>query len=536
MNALINFLQKLKATFSALPTPQKIFYLGSLLILVGSLSYLAYSINQPQYTTLYSGLSDTDLNSVLGTLSAQKVPYQLAANNSVEVPANELYRIRLDLAKQGIPKGPGVGFGIFDKQQLGTTEFVQKVDYQRALQGELARTIDCIDGVMASRVHLVLPKQSLFLDNKTQPSAAVMLKLRPGTHLGRQEIKGIQNLLAGAVQGMDAGKVTVMSTNGKVLSESQVTDSSLQMTDQQMQYQNNLEDRLRQKIQSMLEPIVGPGKVLAQVSVALNFDHAQSVADTYDPDSAVIRSQQRSIETVEGGNLNPKGNPDAPINVQSQLMQTQTKNQKKSQKVSKRQRETENYEINHVRRQTTYAPGSIKRLSVAVVIDGPYKMKPNGKGKMQPVFVGRSSKQLLSLENIVKNAVGYNDSRGDQITISNIPFAGDTAADQLVKPENRWLHMLKDNQRLLLNLLLIVLAFFFIVKPFMKKFQNMAETFKSLPQPASASLPQETGTEMTPVEEPATSPATWRRRSIALVQQDPERATEILRSMLREEK
>ncbi len=536
MNAFINFLQKFKATFVALPTPQKILYTGSLLILLGSLSYLGYSINKPQYTTLYSQLSEGDLSNVVGALNTQKIPYQLAANNSVEVPASELYQVRLDLAKQGIPKGPGVGFGIFDKQQLGTTEFVEKVDYQRALQGTLARTIDCIDGVSASQVHLVMPKQSLFLDNQTHPRAAVLLKLRPGTQLRHQTIRGIQNLVASSVRSLKADKVTIMSTDGRVLSQPQMADNSLQMTNQELQYQNDLENRLRQKIDSILEPIVGPGRVMAQVSVALNFNHERTVASTYDPDSAVIRSQQRSIQTTQGGSLNPQGNPGVPINVQNQLMQSPTKTHKSSPKISKRQQETVNYEINHVTKQTTYAPGTIQRLSVAVVVDGPYRMKPNGKGKLVRVFVGRSHQQLVSLENLVKNAVGYSSSRGDKVTISNLPFATNAGSGKLVKPENRWLRMLQNNQRLLLNLVLILLAFFFIVKPFMKKFQRIADEFKSLPQPASAGLPDAISGESAFAEEAPRNQPSWRKRAATLAQQDPERATEILRSLLREEK
>jgi flagellar M-ring protein FliF len=327
-----------------------------------------------------------------------------------------------------------------------------------------------------------------------------------------------------------------MSTDGMVLFKKNQENSSLQLTNLQIQYKSNMEEDLRRKVQSMLEPIVGANRVLARVAVDSDFNQVEISEDKYDPDSAVIRSQQRSVENAQGGEVGAKGNPDAPINLESQLMQSSTPpDGKQQQKTSNRQRETVNYEINRVSRKITQAPGALKKISVAVILDGPYDMKPDDQGKTAPVFTGYSQEQLKSLEEVVKKAVGYDEGRGDQITLSNIPFSTDVEAGDIATVENRWVKMLKDNQRIILNVVLALLVFFFIVRPFMRKFQQLGELPKTLPSP-QASLPGQQAGETPGLMEPsADGGLTIRQKAMALVRQDPERATQIIRALLREE-
>lgn len=537
MNKIIDFIKNLKQVVTGLPTPQKIFYGGTLLVLLGSLVFLAYSINKTDYATLYSGLSEQDLSGVVATLKAKQIPYQLTSNG-VSVPADSLYETRLALAQEGLPKGGGTGFEIFDEQKLGSTEFVQKINYQRALQGELARTINTLTEVQESRVHLVLPEESVFVEDQKPPSAAVVLKLRPGAKLEPQQIQGIVNLVASAVQGLQEDKVTIMTTDGQVLSKNNPSNSALQMTNMQMQYQQSTEENLRRKVQSLLEGVVGMGRVMTRVSANMDFNQVHTTEDTYDPDSAVVRSQQRSIENTQGGSLSAKGNPDVPINVESQLMQNSSQNDNKQggQKTSNRQRETVNYEINHVSRQITQSVGTVKKLSVAVVIDGPYQTKTDDQGNTETVFAGYSADQMKSFEEMVKKAVGYDEGRGDQISISNVSFATDYAGGQMVPAENRWLRMLKDYHKVILNLILIALAFFFVIRPFMKKIQESAAQVPALPENAPAALPGETDEDSLFLQDSdAAERPSLRKKVMALVNRNPERATEILRAMLREE-
>jgi len=536
MNKLLDLLKNLKSFVVGLPASQRILYGGLFLILLGALAFMAYNINKTTYTPLYSGLSEEDLSGVVAALQSKKIPYQISAN-SISVPDDSLYETRMALAQEGLPKGSGVGFEIFDEQKLGSTEFVQKINYQRALQGELARTINRLNEVQESRVHLVLPAESLFVEDQKPPSAAVVLKLKPGAKLDHQQIQGIVNLVASAVQGLQEDKVTIMTTDGQVLSKNSPTTSPLQMTNLQMQYQESMEESLRRKVQSLLEGVVGAGRVMTRVAVNLDFNQVQTTEDTYDPDSAVVRSQQRSVENTQGSEAGPKGNPDVPINVESQLMQNESSsNQQGRQKTSNRQRETVNYEINRVSRQITQSVGSVRKLSVAVVLDGPYEAKTNDEGKTESVFAGYSSDQMRSFEEIVKKAVGYDEGRGDQISISNVSFAADYAGGQFVEAENRWVRMLRENQKIILNIVLIILAFFFIVRPFMRKIQQSATPIPALPESAQAVLPE--GSELDVLADDQAHAAehpSIRKQVGVLVRRDPDRATEILRAMLREE-
>lgn len=320
MKALLDFLEKIKTRFQAMPAPQRIFYAGSLAVLIGSLAFLAYTVNKVEYSPLYSRLSEEDLGAVVETLKAKKIPYQLTGGNGISVPKEQLAEVRLSLASEGVPKGSGVGFEIFDQQKLGSTEFVQRINYQRALQGELARTISKMDEVLESRVHLVLATESLFLEDKKPPSAAVVLKLKNGSKLEQQRVQGIVNLVCSAVQGLSEDKVSIMSTDGQVLFKKEATDSPLQLSNLQTQYKGNLEEDLRRKVQTLLDQVVGPNRATTRVTVDLDFNQVQVTEDTYDPDSAVIRSQQRSVENSQGAEAGTKGNPDVPINVESQLL------------------------------------------------------------------------------------------------------------------------------------------------------------------------------------------------------------------------
>ncbi len=522
------FFERCKDSFLALPRPQKILALGSTFLLIGSLAYLAYTFNQVEYRPLYSELSEADLASVVQSLKEKKIPYKLTGSHAVSVPADKLYEIRLALAAEGLPRGSGVGFEIFDQQRLGSTEFVQRINYQRALQGELSRTINQMEEVQESRVHLVLPEESLFVEDQKPPRAAVFLKLRPGSKLGTRQLQAIANLVASAVEGLEPDNVTIMSTDGKIFYRKEKTDTPLEMTNYQLEVKNRLEENLRQKVQSMLARVVGADKVIAQVSVDLDFSRVEVAEDIYDPDSVVVRSQQRSIETSQGSGLNPRGNPDAPINIESRLLESSSAAPK--QKTFSRQKETVNYEINRINRQIIRSPGSIKKISVAVVVDGPYKTEKTKDGKIEHIFVGRSPQELKALEDLVKKAVGYDDGRGDQVTVSNIAFAADHSAEALTpKPENKYLALFRQYQRVVFNVLLLILVFLFVVRPFMKRFQQIGQ--EPAEQEAPPALPE--GAEEELLEGPKELPL--RDQVIALVEENPSQAAQVIRAWMTEE-
>ncbi|HAA03339.1 MAG TPA: flagellar M-ring protein FliF, partial [Syntrophobacteraceae bacterium] len=450
---------------------------------------------------------------------------------------DQLYDVRLSLATEGIPRGGGAGFELFDQQKLGSTEFVQKINYQRALQGELARTISQINEVMESRVHLALPEESLFLEDRKPPSAAVVLKLAPGSRLNQRQVQGIVHLVANAVKGLDEDHITILSTDGQVIYKKSSQESSLQVTGSQLELKNQVEENLRQKIQSMLESVIGSNRVIARVTADLDFSQIRTEQDTFDPDATTIRSQQRSVENTEGAEPSPKGNPDVPINIESKLMETPAKD--KEQKKFNRQRETVNYEINRVSRKTVNAPGTIKKLSVAVIVDGPYETKAEG-GKDKLVFTPRTADEMKGLEDLVKKAVGFDEGRNDQVTVSNVPFASEMAAVEEPGWLTRILRGIKSYQKYLWNVGIIILVFLLVVRPLLRRLKQLARETELLPpgREAAPGLPGgEGGLPEFPLERleiPVDSLPRLRERALALIKQDPNRARDVLRAWLRE--
>ncbi len=512
--------------------PQKISYAGGIFILIGALVFLVYLNNRVDYAPLFSGLSQSDMGEIAQALKAKKIPF-LVTKDRIDVPKAQVYEVRLSLAAAGIPKGPGVGFEIFDHQNLGVTDFVQKIDYQRALQGELARTIDGMSQVQESRVHLVLPRESLFKDDQKPATAAVVLKLRPGGTLNSKELRGIVHLVAASVTGLKEQNITVMSTDGSLLYTKKEQNQSEQLTDTELGIKHRMEDELSQRVDNMLQRVVGSGKVMAKVAVDLDMDRVQIAEDKYDPDSAVIRSQERTTETAQNGSVGQgKGSP----GIQNKLLQNtpvpQATGQGSGGTRSNRQTEVVNYEINKTSRQITQMPGTVKKLSVAVMVDGTYKEQKGADGKTKMVYVPRSPQEIKSLTTLVKDAVGYSESRGDHVTVTSMPFVTDmNGGGGMVRAENKYVQLFKSWQRVIFNIVLAALVFFFIVRPFMKKFRQVADGFKQLPAPevsadeeASALLLDTPREQLTP-----------RKISAALVKHNPDKATEIIKQWLRDE-
>lgn len=525
MDKLRLIFSKARDSFAHLSLPQKILSIGSTLLLAGSLAYLVYSFNRVDYAPLLSDLSEADLAAVVNVLKEKKIPYKLTGSHAVSVPKEKLYETRLVLASEGLPKGSGVGFEIFDQQRLGSTEFVQQINYQRALQGELGRTISQMEEVQECRVHLTLPEETLFVEDRKPPRASVFLKLKPGAKLGSKQLQAVAHLVSSAVKGLDPENVTITSTDGKVFYKKEGNGDGQEMSPAQWEIKNRLEEELRSKVEGMLARVVGMDKVVAQVSVELDFSRIQIAEDVYDPDSAVVRSQQRTLENSQGASPQARGNPDAPINIEGKVLESE----EKQQKSFNRQKETVNYEINRVNRQIVRSPGTIKKLSVAVIVDGPYQTQAGQNGAAEKVFVGRSPQELKTLEELVKKAVGFDDGRGDQVTVSNVAFAAEDVQTGPLAGENKYVALLRKHQQLLLNVLLTVLVFAFVVRPFMKRFQKMGE-HAAAPQLPPA-LPEGASEDL--LEGPHALPL--RDRVIALVEENPMQAAHIIRAWMREE-
>ncbi|BBD09346.1 flagellar basal-body MS-ring/collar protein FliF [Desulfovibrio ferrophilus] len=461
---LTSITEKAKNFWVKTNVSQRILIGGLTTTVIVTFFLLIFWLNQPDYQVLYSRLYPEDASTVVNLLQAEKIPYKLEDNGSViMVPADKVYDLRLKIAGEGNLHGQGLGFEIFDDVQVGQTDFVQRINYQRALQGELARTISEFPQVDRARVHLVLPHKTLFVEEQSKPSASVVLKLKSGEKMEPKEVDGIVNLIALAVEGMDPNMITVADTTGVMLFTPRGLESSQGMSSTQLGQKVSIENNLEQRIEQMLMPLYGPGRVIAKVNAELDFSRKTSRYEEYDPESAVVRSEQRSEETQQGDANIQSGSPEP--NFRGEGGGPATSNQQGS-----RESRTTNYEINKVEREVISPMGELKRLTVAVIVDGIYTEQPIGDAaegeatQTEFAFTPRSAEELNRVKQLVANAVGVDDMRGDTIQVSSISFGG---PEMEIRPDVLEL-VLEYVQRLgkpFLNGLLIFLFLVMVVRP-----------------------------------------------------------------------
>ncbi|HBC8645747.1 TPA: flagellar M-ring protein FliF [Citrobacter koseri] len=389
----------------------------------------------PDYRTLFSNLSDQDGGAIVTQLTQMNIPYRFTeGSGAIEVPADKVHELRLRLAQQGLPKGGAVGFELLDQEKFGISQFSEQVNYQRALEGELARTIETLGPVKRARVHLAMPKPSLFVREQKSPSASVTVNLEPGRALDEGQISAVVHLVSSAVAGLPPGNVTLVDQGGHLLTQSNT--SSRDLNDAQLKYASDVEGRIQRRIESILSPIVGNGNVHAQVTAQLDFANKEQTEEQYRPNGdasqAVLRSRQLN-ESEQIGSGYPGGVPGAlsnqpapanaaPISTPPANQQnTQTTNNTNSNVPRNTQRnETSNYEVDRTIRHTKLNVGDVQRLSVAVVVN--YRALPDGK----PLPL--TTEQMKQIEDLTREAMGFSDKRGDTLNVVNSPF---TATDDL---------------------------------------------------------------------------------------------------------
>jgi flagellar M-ring protein FliF len=399
MDSILQFLSKLWKGFDSLSSGRKISVMIVVLVTAASIGLMVYLTNQVEYRVLFSNLSAEDAGSIVGKLNEKKIPYKISsAGNAVSVPAEKVSELRLELAASGLPQGSGVGFEIFDNKTLGATEFEQQLNYRRALQGELARTINGLDEIQSSRVHIALPKDSLFSEQQKRPTASVTLRLKSGKTIRPAQIEGIVHLVASSIEGMNPDDVMVVDSRGTILSASQGDTNKLsKLTASQVDFQRNTEKDLSGRIQSLLENVVGKGKAVVRVTAELDFRVTEKTEESYDAEAPVVRSVQRNSEKT-----NAVGKTGA------------VSENPEKEKLD----EIVNYEINKVVNKTVMPVGDTKKLSIAVLVDGTYKKNEKGEEVYQP----RTKSEIESIEDLVRKSAGINAQRGDQVVVTNMPF------------------------------------------------------------------------------------------------------------------
>jgi flagellar M-ring protein FliF len=411
-------------------------------------------LSQPEFSTLYSNLGPEDANRVVKSLEAGQIPYKLEQNGTVIlVPADKVYGLRISLAGENILTGQGVGFEIFDQVAVGVTDFVQKLNYRRALEGELGRTISEFPGVESARVHLVVPNRSLFLEDQQQPSASVLLKVSGAPRLEPRDVQAIVNLVTMSVEGLDKSRVSIADTNGKVLFQPEEENSLEGLTRSQIEFKNRTQQTLERRIEELLMPVVGPGRVIARVNADMDFSRKTINKVLWDPEKTVVRSEERTEESQQGSARLDSGVPDP--NFRGDGLTGNNSNQAGS-----RESRLTNFEINREEQSITANVGDIDRLRVAVIVDGTYTAAEDG----SQTFVPRSEEELRRIRQLVANAVGLDSTRGDTLEVSNIPFSG----VEIAPPDSLATIIIEYALRFgkpLLNALLVFLFLILVVRP-----------------------------------------------------------------------
>jgi flagellar M-ring protein FliF len=398
--------------------PMKLAALGAVALgLIAFFVFLAARLTSPGMSLLYSGLDATDSEQIVQRLETQQIPYELrGSGDQIFVPEDQVARLRLAMAGEGIPTGGSIGYEIFDRADaLGTTNFVQQINQLRALEGELSRTIRSIRQVKAARVHLVMPKRELFSRDRNDPTASVVLVLQGS--LDKEQISAIQHLVSSAVPGMKSSSVSVIDNRGNLLAKGEEAGDEFD-TANGVEMRQGYEARLAGSIEQLLGQTLGAGKVRAEVTADIDFSRVTTNTENFDPNGQVVRSTQ----TVDDKGNTQEKSGDSSVSVANNVpnppaQSGNSNNTSNSQ--NERNEETVNYEISKRSETQVKTDGTVKRISAAVLVDGTYTPGPNGTQTYAP----RSKQELDQIATLVKSAIGFDDKRGDVVQVVNMPFA-----------------------------------------------------------------------------------------------------------------
>lgn len=550
---------KLKTLGSHLDARQRISLVVAFVTVVGLVGGTAWWINRPTYTLLFDDMDQSAAAEVVAKLDAQKVDYRIdPGGHGIRVPSSDVDRLRLDMSAQGLPSSGRIGFEIFDRTAFGQTEFLEHVNYRRALEGEIARTIATITEVSGARVHIAMAKDSLFGAREQPAKASVVLKLRNQNRpLSNASVVGITNLVAASVEGLRPEAVVVLDSFGRPLARPQ-SDDDTPMGTAQAERQQRIERETADRVVALLTPVVGADRVRANVTVRLSNSSEEQTEEKWDP-ASVIRSHQTSsdvtptsglsmasLNNAAAGNIagaranlpaaaTPAGVPPAVVPAPAPA------------NAATRNTETTNYEISRTTRHTVTPGGGIARLSVAVILDDEQVTTKEKDGSITHKGRTRKPDEIQKIQQIVATAVGLDTTRGDQLTVENIPFDSpdveDPAAPTLVE---RYGPAAGESLRVVVALGLVALAFFVVIKPLMRQVMAGPQLAIATPGPGVGQLPRTVSDIEGEIEAQLDAAAQDRqletikmpvltKKANALVSKEPEAAAKLLRSWLGEE-
>jgi flagellar M-ring protein FliF len=424
-------------------------------------------VGEVTYSRLYSDLEEAEAGEVINYLNDNNIPFKLSANGTtIEVPSGDVYSARISLASSGLPRSGSIGYSLFDQNNLGMTDFLQNLNFRRALEGELTRTITQLNEVQSARVHIVMPKDRLFKEDKQEASASVLLKLAGNNGVSKRQIAGIAHLVAASVEGLKPGNIAIIDYDGNLLSSGREDDMVAGLSSSQLDVRKNVEEYLQGKSQSLLDGVLGVGRSLVRVTADLDFQQLERTSEIFDANAPSVRSEERTKtsntnndKSTETNESSEEGNSETTIT---------------------------NYELNKTVDHIINAVGSIERLSVAVMVDGTYLDVENDAGDVESVYQPRPQEELDRISAIIKSSIGFDTQRNDQLEIVNTPFdRRDLDADRLML-DSMYLREFYLDLAKKVGLVLLALLGLLILKKKSKKLFTALGALIPAPRPAMA--------------------------------------------------
>ena len=512
MDSLQNFFNGFSAYIKRFNLTQVLLMVAIFMISVIGIMVVAGVFKTINYGVLYSNLPGEEAGEVTEKLTEMGIDYQLSdGGKTIKVPSDKVYQTRISLASLGMPTGGSAGYSIFDKTNLGMTDFVQKVNFRRALEGELGRTITDLEEVKAARVHIVMPENRLFEEDQKEATASVVLKLSGSGSLSKRQLTGITHLVSSGVEGLKNENITVVDNWGNLLTSVQGADPMVALSATQLEMKKSVESYLEGKAQSLLSSALGHSRAVVRIDAELDFDQVTKSMENYDPDQVAVRSEERqefnssdTSSSIGYDTLNSGG-----------------------KEIS--ERVITNYEVSRSTESIISSVGGIKKLSIAVMVDGSYAEVENENGDIEKQYIPRDDAELQKLSSIVKRAVGFNETRSDQFDIVNIAFDTEGFEEEVISGDfiSNNSHYIEIGKKVLL-----VLAILFGFLYFKKKIGKLIKEIASYsPAPQKAARPAHQEQEDIQIE-PQQVKLVDKMKTVA--QEKPEEVTKVIKTIMTE--
>ncbi len=532
MNNFMTFLKKFggqaSAFWQSLSMARKLTLAGVMTLVFVAIGSLMFMKSETPHEYIFTDVSTEDTQAILNEFRRLNITDYEVDSKGIKVPTPRAAELRMQLAQEGLPSHGVVGWEKFDSQDFTRTEFEQNIHRLRAIQGEISRTITAIEGISSARVHIVTPKQSLFVEEQKEPTAAIYIRTKRGAKLNDRQIKGIQHLVCRSVEGLKPNNVTIIDQEGQMLTKVESEDFASKMTKEMQTYKQSVERDLEAKIRSLVGRIAGSERVEAKVDVAVDFTQEEQTISEVDPEKVAVVSKNTQGSSMEGSGLNPTGIPGSKSNVpgeQENVQQTGSKSQ------NKQDSELINYDVSKTIAKKTLPVGNIKRISAAVLVDGRQEFPLDG---AKPVFEPRTADEMKQIEDIVRKAIGYQQGR-DEVTVTNMMFQMDPVQAQAineVKKENRdYISTLALSSAAAFGL---VMFFLFIVRPYFRwlSYDPERRSEQTLAEEYRPELDVGTGGSIQVKEDVPFEKLTPKEQIMYLAKNEPKRTTEAIRMLL----